>query len=255
MLPCPASTCASAHDRSGCRWEALGGSVAAHDPFPARQVPSAVSRMAPSTLTRPSASCGGSSPTPQGRETSRRSAMRAWMTSDRILVELEDGLAVLLEGQVGFTASMLGHVWSVRPSPISVGAVTATCEPTEPPASSPSSLAGGPPAHLAGLRDDSDSDDAGGSGGSLPPGDVESPPTNIAWSHRRAPGPSRHRLHDRGRQPGLGRPAQPWTSGHRLQTELEAGVSAQVLQINLPAGESTTTSATCTRTPGTLTVS
>jgi len=34
---------------------------------------------------------------------------------DRILVELEDGLAVLLEGRVEFTASMLGHVWSVRP--------------------------------------------------------------------------------------------------------------------------------------------
>ena len=71
--------------------EALGQAVAAHDLLGQLRPPS-VRRIEPvAVVTRPSASMRRIISDTAGRETSRRSAMRAWMTSTSSSSQLEDG--------------------------------------------------------------------------------------------------------------------------------------------------------------------
>ncbi len=91
---------------------------------------------------------------------------------------------------------------------------------------------------LAACGSDSDSDDAGGGeGGGLPPGDVVLTADNIAWStdELQAPADTDFTIvidnQDSGVQHNLD------IKETDFKTELEAGVTAQVLQINLPAGD------------------
>ena len=116
--------------------------------------------------------------------------------------------------------------------------MTATCEPTRTTRRVLAvGLAGALLLGLAACGSDSDSDDAGGSGGSLPPGDVVITADNIAWStdELQAPADTDFTIvvdnQDSGVQHNLD------IKDTDFKTELEAGVSAQVLQINLPAGE------------------
>ena len=83
----------------------------------------------------------------------------------------------------------------------------------------------------------SDSDSAGGSDDSLPPGDVVLTAENIAWStdELEAPADTDFTIvidnQDAGVQHNLD------IKDTDFKTALETGVSAQVLEINLPAGE------------------
>lgn len=84
----------------------------------------------------------------------------------------------------------------------------------------------------------SDGDEgSGGPGGSLPPGDVVIVADNIAWNtdELQAPADTDFTIvidnQDEGVQHNLN------IKETEFRTELETGVSAQVLQINLPAGE------------------
>ena len=80
-------------------------------------------------------------------------------------------------------------------------------------------------------------DDAGGPPGSLPPGDVVLVADNIAWDkdELQAPADTDFTIvvdnQDDGVQHNLD------IKETEFKTELETGVSAQVLRINLPAGE------------------
>ena len=82
-----------------------------------------------------------------------------------------------------------------------------------------------------------DGESSGGPGGSLPPGDVVIVADNIAWNtdELQAPADTDFTIvidnQDEGVQHNLN------IKETEFRTELETGVSAQVLQINLPAGE------------------
>lgn len=124
------------------------------------------------------------------------------------------------------------------PSPVSVGAVTATREPSRTTRRALAlGLAGALLFGLAACGSDSDGGDAGGPAGSLPPGDVVIVADNIAWNtdELQAPADTDFTIvidnQDEGVQHNLD------IKETDFKTELESGVSAQVLQINLPAGE------------------
>ena len=94
--------------------EALGQPVAAHDPLGEAR-PAAVRRWrCGRCATKPSGSSRLIISDTAGRDTMSRSAMRAWMTSTSSSRELEDRLAVLLEGGVPLGGLVLGHAERVR---------------------------------------------------------------------------------------------------------------------------------------------
>ncbi len=90
---------------------------------------------------------------------------------------------------------------------------------------------------LAACGSSGDSGPSGGGGDALPPGDVVLTADNIAWDtdELEAPADTDYTIvidnKDEGVQHNLN------IKDTEFKTEIETGVSAQVLQINLPAGE------------------
>ncbi len=116
--------------------------------------------------------------------------------------------------------------------------MTATCEPSRTPRRALAlALAGALLFGLVACGSDSDTGSSDGGGDGLPPGDVVLTADNIAWStdELQAPADTDFTIvidnQDAGVQHNLD------IKDTDFKTELEAGVSAQVLQINLPAGD------------------
>ena len=121
--------------------------------------------------------------------------------------------------------------------PVSVGPVTDTCNTPMTSRALAAVLAAALAFGLAACGSSGDSGPSGGGGDALPPGDVVLVADNIAWDTDQLEAPADTDFtividnKDEGVQHNLD------IKETEFKTELETGVSAQVLQINLPAGE------------------